>query len=574
MSVGNVASKVLVIGLDGATFDLIKPWAADGKLPMIHKLLVEGSHGNLKSAANMNSAAAWSSFATGTNPGKHGIFYFDEKIPGTYRKRYLNGSHRSGASFWKILSDRGKRVCVINVPMTFPAEEIDGIMLAGLDSPSAQSEGFAYPPSVIEELSSNVGGYIIEPGIPGYVKAGRKDQALARLLEAVDRRLAYACYLLAKYPWDLFIVVFTATDAVQHFFWKDMDSRHPDHDQEEAKRYGDAILRVYQRMDDVVETLVEEAKPSTTIIVSDHGAGFNQRGAEYLNPWLRSKGFQSYGGSGDGRSLWNSFLACLRSISTRQAGFAYRQLDKRLSRETKLRLVSLLPGVREQVESAMCFQGINWSATKAYADGARDEIWINLRGREPDGTVEPGEEYDQLCGHLIDELMACRDARTGQEVVEVAFRRDEIYSGHHVEKAPDISIRWRTDFVISGLAAEDLPEPSDLRTPLQPPPLNNGGHRMNGVLMMEGENITKGAQVEGAEIVDIAPTILHLSGFPIPADMDGRVIAEAISEPFMSANPVSILPPEHTGEELASTDYSEEEAETIEERLKGMGYIS
>jgi predicted AlkP superfamily phosphohydrolase/phosphomutase len=567
-------NRILVIGLDGATFDLIKPWVAQGRLPTIGRMIADGVHANLASVPNMNSAPAWSSFATGTNPGKHGIFYFDERVPNTYSKRYLNRSHRSGDSFWKILSDQGQRVCVINVPMTFPADELNGIMLAGLDSPSVQSEGFAHPPSVLEELSSQVGDYIIEPGIPGYVKAGKKDQALARLFEAADKRLAYARYLLAEYPWELFIVVFTATDAVHHFFWKDMDPRHPQHDEEEAKIYGDAILRVYERMDDAVQTLVEEAKPSTTLIMSDHGGGFNQRGAEYLNHWLRQKGLQSHGGFGDGPSLWRSFLSSVRGFSTRQLGFAYRQLDKHLSRETKLKLVKLFPGVREQVESAMCFEGIDWSATKAYSDGARDEIWINLRGREPGGIVEPGEEYDHLCTYLIDELMACRDIKTGERVVESAFRRDEIYSGDHVDRAPDISIRWKTDFVISGLAADGNGGQADGESEAPPAPLNNGGHRINGILIVEGENIAKGVQLETASIMDVAPTILYLFGADIPANIDGRVLEGAITEAYLDSHPVKVLPPgTEAGKDSSSTEYSDEDARVIEDRLKGMGYL-
>lgn len=569
-----VNNRILLIGLDGATFDLIKPWVAQGRLPTIRRLIAEGVHGNLRSVPNMNSAPAWSSFATGTNPGKHGIFYFDERVPNTYSKRYLNGSHRSGESFWKILSDQGRKVCVINVPMTFPAEDVSGIMLAGLDSPGVQSEGFAHPPSILEELSSRVGDYIIEPGIPGYVKAGRKDQALARLFEAVDKRLAYARYLLVEYPWELFIVVFTATDAVQHFFWKDMDSRHPQHDDEEATAYGDAILKVYERMDEVVRVLVEEAKPSTTIIMSDHGGGFNQRGAEYLNPWLRKKGLLSYGRSRHDRPLSRSFRGSLRDIAIRQLGFIYRQLDRRLSRETKLKLVKLFPGVREEVESAISLRGIDWFTTRAYVDGARDEIWINLRGREPEGIVEPGDEYDKLCRYLVDELLACRDAKTGQKVVEGAYRRDEIYPGHHVQKAPDISVRWRTDFVISGLATEDYYDRPDAETEAPPPPLSNGGHRMNGILIMEGKNVRKGVERKAAAIVDIAPTILHLCGEDIPANIDGRVLEDALTKSYMISHPVKILPSEvEVGEELPSTEYSHEDAEVIKDRLKGMGYL-
>lgn len=567
-------NRILVIGLDGATFDLIKPWVAQGRLPAMGRLIAEGAHGNLRSVANMNSAPAWSSFATGTNPGKHGIFYFDERVPNTYSKRYLNGSHRVGKSFWKLLSDQGKKVCVINVPMTFPADDLNGVKLAGLDSPSVQSAGFAYPPSILQELSSQVGDYIIEPGIPGYMKAAKKDQALAKLFEAVDKRLAYARHLLAQHPWELFVVVFTATDAVQHFFWKDMDPHHPEHDPQEATVYGDAIQRVYERMDDVVKTLMDAAKPSTTIVVSDHGGGFNQRGAEYLSPWLTKKGLLSRGAPRDGRSLRRSLMPGFRSMSTKQVGFVYRQLDKRLSRETKLKLVNLFPGVRERVESAICFQGIDWTATRAYSDGARDEIWINVRGREPEGTVEPGEEYDQLCAYLIDELMACRDTKTGRKVVEGAFHREELYSGNQVERAPDISIRWRTDFVISGLATEENDDQPHAETEGLPPALNNGGHRMNGILIMEGENVRKGAQLKSAAIVDVAPTILYLCGADIPANMDGRVLEEALTESYLTSHPVKSSPLEtEVAEESHRTEYSDEDARVIEERLKGMGYL-
>jgi predicted AlkP superfamily phosphohydrolase/phosphomutase len=565
--------RILVIGLDGATFDLIKPWVAEGRLPTIGGLIEEGVHGNLRSVPNMNSAPAWSSFATGTNPGKHGIFYFDERVPNTYGKRYLNSSHRVGKSFWKLLSDEGRKVCVINVPMTFPAEELNGVMLAGLDSPSVRSEGFAYPPSILDELSAEVGDYTIEPGIPGYMKAGKKDQALVRLFEAVEKRQAYARHLLAKYPWQLFVVVFTATDAVQHFFWKEMDTRHPQHDPEEARAYGDAILKVYERMDQVVQTLVEEANPSITIVMSDHGGGFNQRGAEYLNLWLSRKGLLSLGAHRNDRSVRRSLLSGVRSFSARQVGFAYRQLDKRLSREAKLRLVGLFPGVREQVESALCFRGIDWSGTRAYSDGARDEIWINLKGREPQGTVDPGQEYEKLRTYLIDELMACRDIRTGRRVVEGAFRREEIYSGNRVERAPDISIRWGTDFVISGLTTgEDDQSLTDAEA--LPAPLNNGGHRMNGILIMQGEDVRSGAELSGAEIVDIAPTVLFLSGAEIPAEMDGKVLTEALDASYLNSHEIKTLrPPPDVVEDSSSEDYSVEDAKVIEDRLKGMGYL-
>ena len=169
--------RLLIIGLDGATFDLIRPWAAAGKLPNIARLMETGVSAPLRSVPNQNSAPAWSSYATGKNPGKHGIFYFDERIEGTYNKRYLNGGFRQGESWWMIASRYGKVVGVINVPMSFPAEPVKGVMLAGLDAPSVDSPGFGYPPELMRELQTNVGEYTIEPGLPSYMKMGRKDLA-------------------------------------------------------------------------------------------------------------------------------------------------------------------------------------------------------------------------------------------------------------------------------------------------------------------------------------------------------------------------------------------------------------
>ncbi|NLE77066.1 MAG: phosphodiesterase, partial [Chloroflexi bacterium] len=291
--------KLLVVGMDGATFDLIRPWAQAGRLPTVARLLDEGVSAPLRSVPNMNSAPAWSSFATGLNPGKHGIFYFDELIPGTYTKRYLNGSFRQGTPFWRALSEAGYRVGILNVPMTYPAEEVNGYMLAGLDTPGPGSPLFSSPRGLAADLERAVGPYIIEPGAPGLIKAGRRDKARQRILEALEKRLAYALYLAQTQPTDVLVVVFTATDAVQHFFWKDMDPQHPEHDPAQAAEFGDTIQQVYERLDGAVAELMAAMPGATVMLMSDHGGGFNQRGAEFLNPWLAAQGLLRFRSPGE-----------------------------------------------------------------------------------------------------------------------------------------------------------------------------------------------------------------------------------------------------------------------------------
>jgi predicted AlkP superfamily phosphohydrolase/phosphomutase len=556
------SNKILVIGLDAATFDLIKPWIGEGKLPTFDFLLKHGSYGNLKSVPNTNSAPAWTSFVTGHNPGKHGIFYFDEPIQGTYNRRYINGSYRKTKALWNYFSDAGKKVGVINVPLTYPAEEVNGFMIAGLDTPGLGSKGFTYPESLARDLKSRLGNYIIEPGIPGLIKAGKKELAVKRLLATIEKRHAYAEFLMEHNPWDLFIVVFTAIDLAQHFFWKDMDPSHPQHDVQEASAYGDTILRVYQKIDQTIASLLKKSKNATIILLSDHGGGFNQRGAEFINPWLAEIGLLKYKNT----NVKKHVISGLESL--------VRLIDKSFSREVKLKLAKLFPRLREKVESATLTKDIDWSSTKAFAFGARDEIWINLVGREPQGVIHKGEEYEKIRDLIIEKLTDSVDLKTDEKTVKKVYRREEIYHGDYLYKAPDLFVQWRQDFVISGLKNKGQTIPNtnldDTTTKI---PDQSGGHRENGIFLLMGPQIKEDFCTEGAEITDLAPTILYLSGQPIPEDMDGKILTRAIKDDYLTENPPRS---QKMGTRAASTEeekYSEKEAERIEKLLKDMGYI-
>lgn len=558
--------RLLIIGLDGATFDLIRPWAAAGKLPNIARLLAQGSSAPLRSVPNQNSAPAWSSYATGKNPGKHGIFYFDERIEGTYNKRYLNGGFRQGESWWMIASHAGLRVGVVNVPMSYPAEPVNGVMLAGLDAPGVDSPGFSHPPELIGELQAKAGDYIIEPGIPSYMKMGRRDLAERAIFEAEEKRLAYVRYLMTTRPWDIFHVTFTSTDAAHHFFWKDMDPAHPEHDPVEAERYGDTIERVYRQADAIVGELTALAPDAAVMLMSDHGGGFNQRGAEYLNDWLASIGLLHYLDQDGSRS---NAAARLKQAALTPAKWAYNLVDRTLPREAKLKLVRLLPGVRERMEMALTFGNIDWSRTKAYAYGARDDLWINLQGREPGGIVSPAE-YEALRDEIIAKLHASRDVLDHGPVLAQAIKREDVYFGPNLHKSPDIIIRWQETRVIRGIY---LPQPGQPPPPVPPlsPNLNNGGHRLHGIFVMAGPGVQAGQQFTEGVLWDLAPTILHYAGLPVPDDMDGRVLTEVFTPQWLAEHPVQTMA--GAGETARGVDYGAEEQALIDERLRGLGYV-
>jgi predicted AlkP superfamily phosphohydrolase/phosphomutase len=307
-----------------------------------------------------------------------------------------------------------------------------------------------------------------------------------------------------------------------------------------------------------------QAGEATILVVSDHGGGFNQRGADYLKPWLEEMGLLHFRSSRGLRTRG-------RALFGKLAGGVYHLLDRNLSRETKLKLVKLLPGLREKAEESITFQGIDWGRTKAYCDGARDEIWINLRGREPEGIVEPGSEYEELQGLIIEQLERTRDLKTGERAVEGVLRRGDIYQGDQWKRAPDLYVHWRTDFVISGLSTDGRAS-EKMKEVARKPPLNNGGHRMEGILIIRGQPVERSRKIEEAKIIDLAPTVLYLLGVAIPQGMDGRVLLEAFRGEYITTHPLHYREVEKKGESQPS-DYSAEEEKTIEERLRGMGYI-
>lgn len=555
--------RLLIVGLDGATFDLIRPWAAAGELPNITRLMAEGTSAALRSVPNQNSAPAWSSYATGKNPGKHGIYYFNERIAGTYSTRYLNGSFRHGESWWMIASRAGRHAVVINVPMTYPAEAVNGVVLAGLDAPGVDKPGFSHPPELIKDLKARLGPYVIEPGLPSLMKMGRRDLAVEALFDAASKRAAYARHLLMSQPWDVFHVTFTAPDNAHHFFWKDMDPTHPEHDPAEAAVYGDTIRQVYQHMDAIVGELAALAPGAAIMLMSDHGGGFNQRGAEYLNDWLASLGLLHTIGEQP------AITDRLRQAAAAPLRWGYDLLDHNLSRAAKLRLAQLLPGLREHMETMLTFGEIDWSRTQAYAYGTRDDIWINLQGREPQGIVPPSQ-YDALRDQIIAQLYATRDVGDHRPVLEMASKREAVYSGPHLERAPDILVRWKTDRVIRGLylpgQAASPPEVPPLR-----PNLNNGGHRLHGIFVMAGPGVRRGHTLVEGVLWDLAPTILHYLGVPIPDDMDGSILQEAFESEWLQSHPVRFAAPGEAQAEAA--DYAGDEEAIIERRLRGLGYV-
>ena len=570
---GRATETVLVIGLDGATFDLIEPWVSSGKLPALGGLLETGVRATLFSTHQSNSAQAWSSFITGKNAGKHGIYDFISPVLGSYDVRFVSAGLREGKSLWRLLSEAGRKVGIVNVPITYPPEKVEGFLISGLDAPGAREDAF-YPIGLREELEHNVGPYILESGVWGYVRRGRYDVALRKLHQTIERRLAAARYLMTHKPWDLFMVVFTATDRVQHHYWKFMNPDHPNYDPKGSEVYGGAILGVYQKVDQAVGQLLELVDEDTTVIImSDHGAGPSSHRTFFINRWLAQEGYLSFEGSNGhaGRRLSD-----LRSRALRKADLLAKRI---LTRPMKERLVRMFPSLRNRVDSTLYVTGIDWCHTRVYSRENAPTLWVNLKGREPSGIVSPGDDYERLLDEVTEALLAVRCPETDKPVVERVLKRAEIYHGKHLDCAPDLLIVWKDDgyiqrpgFTGKGQLPIQILHGKDLQfaeTVSRP----SGIHRRNGILLMRSPAVQKRGEASAARITDLAPTILYLMGIPIPKDMDGRLLEEVFPAGYLASRPPVYYDVKDEISEVDKTDFTGADARLIEERLRGLGYI-
>lgn len=561
-----MARRVLVVGWDGATWEVARPMLEQGELPTLRRLVESGASGPLRSVVHPYTAQAWTTMATGCSQGRHRIVDFWERDFSRYGFRLLNASHRAVPSLWGLLSARGRRVVVVNVPQTYPPEPVAGVLISGRDTPGLGA-AYTYPPELKGELALLAGEpYVIVPDDWLYTRRGQPDRARDELFRELRVRFRVVRELLRREAWDLAWFVVSATDGAAHFFWQYHDPSHPLYTPEGAALYGDVVREVYRRADAELGRLLEELGDEVGVfVVSDHGEGPQVPLAVHLNLWLAQEGFLTFA-KGSRRGPRRALARALRA--------AKRLAYDRLSFQDLTLVRRLFPDwLRGELGQETFFAGVDWSRTRAFSEEVRGNLWINLKGRDPAGIVEPGAEYEALRDELIAGLSSLRNPLTGGPLVRRVWRREELYTGPYVERFPDLVVeadvpdvfRPRGDYrgsdAVRILSREEL---AALKT--------SGTHRMEGILVACGPGVRAGVHVQGASLQDLAPTILHLLGEPVPAHLDGRVLTELLDPSWLAASPVR-REAGGPGEGGPGQDYTEEEARQVEERLAGLGYL-
>jgi predicted AlkP superfamily phosphohydrolase/phosphomutase len=554
-----MTKKVSIIGLDGATFRLILPWVKKGRLPTLAGMMQKGTWGELESTIHPLSPQAWASFMTGKNPGKHGIFEFIEHKPYSYDLHYVSGGFIHGKKLWELLSDKDKRVCILNVPFTYPPDRVNGYLIAGLDSPGTHSD-FCYPPSLLEELTKKFGKYQLRQ----HPYKATPDGYLKKISGQFDYILKIAKYLKAKESWDLFMVVFESTDLVQHFYWHYAFPEEFGIPPTNNRNLKEAIFDVYEMIDKGLNELLDLCEQKETVIVmSDHG--FSPcRKIIFMDNWLHQHGYLAY------RKEERKHYTLTRAL--------HLSFQKYFPNRFKGWITSLLPGLKDKVRSYLTVAPIDWQRTKAFSLGIDStNIFINVEGGFPEGIVSE-EEYEELRNEIAGKLETLIDPEAGEKIVERVYRKEELYHGDCLGKAPDLLVTWKNfeyntrrgygkegdGLIGSSLEFSDVSSYSSLQ--------KSGTHHLKGIFIAKGPMIKNVSSLEGARIIDLAPTILYLLGEKVPEDMDGRVLAEIIKDEFLLSHPIRFDSP-WKEKQTRIFGYNDEEESYIRDKLKGLGYI-
>lgn len=525
--------NLVVVGLDGASFELIDPWIGEGELPNIAKIKKEGVWANMSSVLPPVTSPNWKCYSTGKNPGKLGVFWW-QNIDWRNGKVYYPVTRMSeNKEVWDYMGEEGLRVGIVGMPTTYPPKKVNGFLIAGCE---AGDRNFTYPEALEEEL--NRAGW---RNLPRASIELDRNEASQEIHEIIDKHFRLASNLGERYHVDFLNITVFPINILQHYLW----------DAPETKA-GWRIID--EHLGKILNTGCD------LIIMSDHGSNriecvFN------INTWLEHEGYL------------NLNLGLMRMLY--KLGINQQSMMRFLS---KLRMLELarrilpsavrqaLPDASGEIKREAKASKIDWQRSKALASG-QGPIYLN--------PLLDSHDSEALRREIKQKLEALTDPATGKRIIESVYSRDEIYEGKYLAEAPDLIMDQAKGVHIPGGIVQ--------REMFAPPQRWQAENKKVGWLMAYGPNIKRREKIDNVSILDLAPTILHLMDIPIPEDMDGRVLKEIFrkdSKPANRAITSRKLEVGEAGKVKRKTEslkrqrqISKEEDEKVKERLRTLGYL-
>lgn len=520
-----------MLGLDGVPWYLIEKWVEDGELPAFARLFEEGATGPLGSTTPASTPLAWPSIFTGRHPDSHGVYWF-RQLQSDYSHSVATSADVRGTRLWDVVTP----AAVGNVPMTYPARDVDGTLVSGMMTPAAE-DGFTHPPEFADELDDRIPDYRV--GLDWEEYDGNEGQFVEEIGELVDAREQLLELMLDEVSFRLGFFVFTAPDRLQHLVWDES-----------------VLLDHYRRLDDVLATVQSyvEERDAALFVVSDHGFGPIDRVVS-PNRVLEREGYLTRRDDEGVRGVLDRIGVDKSAVQDLlgRVGIDEGTVVERLPQ-------GLVDMVAMQVPGENAVYDIDYGASQAFVRGDGC-LYINRADRFEDGTVDPDEAAD-LKATLTSLFEDVTDPATGEEVLEVRDG-DELYPRD--ENSPDLVLEGIEHYECHTPLTDDAVFDADTAA---------ASHRPEGIVLASGPGVASGAHIEDATVVDVLPTLLHALGEQVPAAADGEVVRDVFapgSEPAKRA-----VRYRDYGDDLddgASETGDGETSADVESRLRGLGYI-
>ena len=547
-----MSPKAVVIGLDGAAWHLLDPMIEAGAMPRLAALKAKGAWGTLESTVPTYTPPAWTSAATGVNPGRHGIYGFIAGNAQSDRQELVHSGMIKAPTVWEIANEQGARAGIYNLPLTYPPRALDGWMVSGMMTPGygEHLEGFASwgaggrgdgtDAQLEQRILEWAPGYVVDVSA-NYELDWRDDGLAQRALASIRQRAAVLTGLLELDPPDVLFTVQEAPDRLQHVYYRYMDPSDPLYSDGAGARIRAAVVDCFAAMDGIVGLLEDYADPPNgggVVVCSDHGFTAWEVSV-HVNALLERWGYLKLKGSGK---------AMQSGLARKMVPLAKRVLPRKLARQAKGRT----------------FAAIDWERTTAFASPIPQQgVFVNVAGRERYGIVPP-ERVDALKDELAERFLELRDHR-GDPVTDRVHRAEDVFHGDALEGAPDVlpvlrDHRYELDDEL--FHKEPFTDLSHLP---------RGVHHPRGIVVVAGAGVRPG-RVDGS-VMDVTPTVLHQAGLAVPEGLDGSVLTGAFDPRALRDRPVATTAAISSADKDETSPYSQEEEALIEESLRGLGYL-
>ena len=519
-------TRVLALGIDGASPQLLLRWSGEGMLPNLASLIARGRVGQTDGIAGFFVGSTWPSIHTGLSPARHGFHYQLQLKPGSYDFYHTADQGLfHGQPFWQALSEAGRRVAVLDAPLCPINHSLNGIQIVEWGGHDEIYGFLTQPASLAESIHKRYGRHPAGVKCDAIRSSASDYESFVQTLErGVDTKTQLTIDLLREGKWDFFMQVFSEAHCAGHQCWHLHDTSHPGHDAAIANTVGDPIQRVYQSIDAAIGQLLDVAGDSLIFVFSSHGMS-HWYGAQFLlNEILFRLGVAQ-------RRVTDGPPATVGSLVVSAGSWLWHQLPAPLRHQ--LRGLRQRFGPNESNGASM--QALDVDVTRSQCFHHRHGLALgglrlNLVGREPHGVIAPGREANALCRTLTEDLLAIVDERTGRPLISRVLRVADLYQGPHLAELPDLIVDY-ADEIATGSAHVNGGRGAAVR--VTSPKIGvvegintygrTGEHRAQGLLIAAGPGITPGALPQPISVMDLAPTWTQALGVEL-TDVDGTAI--------------------------------------------------